>query len=75
MLEKIKEIILEYVEIDPSSITLESSLRTDLELDSLQLANLVVEIESAFSVEIDERDASSLQTIGDLIEYIKKEQK
>ena len=70
MLEQLKAIIAEYSEINPDEITTDTVLRTEIGLDSLQLANLVVAIEEAFDVEISERDALTFQTIGDVIAFI-----
>ena len=73
MLNDLTELILDYVKIDPTEISESSSLRTDLGLDSLQMVNIIVELENKYGLTIQERDTSDLQTVGDLIEYVVRE--
>ena len=70
MLEQIREMLSEEYEIDPAVIVPEASFVKDLKLNSLELADLVVTCEEKFDIEIDEKDIHTLQTIGDLIEYV-----
>lgn len=71
-LEKIRSIICEFVNIDPASVTLETNIRSDLGLNSLELVNLAVEIEEEFGVEIPDREAMNLATVEDAIRIIEK---
>ncbi len=70
MLEKIKGIITDFVEVDKSSITPESHLIADLGLNSFDVVNAVVAFEDEFGIEIADRDIRKLATIGDVITYI-----
>lgn len=72
MLDKIREIICEFVDMDPKSITLETNIRKDLGLNSLELVNLAVDIEEEFDVEIPDKEAMSLETVADTIRVIEK---
>ena len=72
MLERIRNIICEFVDIDPESITLDTNIRTDLGLNSLELVNLAVEIEEEFGVEIPDREAMGLETVADAIRIIEE---
>ena len=72
MLAKMREIICEFVDIDPEAITLETNIRTDLGLNSLELVNLAVEIEEEFDVEIPDREAMGLETVADAIRIIEE---
>ncbi|MBQ6421184.1 MAG: acyl carrier protein [Clostridia bacterium] len=72
MFDQIREIICEFVDIDPASITPETNIRTDLGLNSLELINLAVEIEETFDVEIPDREAMDLQTVADAMRIIKE---
>ncbi len=72
MLEKMREIICEFVDLDPESITLQTNIRTDLGLNSLELVNLAVEIEEEFDVEIPDREATGLETVADAIRIIEE---
>jgi len=71
MLEKMKEIIAEQLSVDPDTITEASSFKDDLEADSLDLFELVMAIEDAFNVEIPADDVANLDTVEDVIEYLK----
>ncbi len=72
MLERMRNIICEFVDVDPESITLDTNIRTDLGLNSLELVNLAVEIEEEFEVEIPDREAMGLETVGDAIRIIEE---
>ena len=72
MLDKIRNIICEFVDMNPKDITLETNIRTDLGLNSLELVNLAVEIEEEFDVEIPDREAMGLETVADAIKIIEE---
>ena len=72
MLERMRSIICEFVDVDPESITLDTNIRTDLGLNSLELVNLAVEIEEEFEVEIPDREAMGLETVADAIRIIEE---
>ena len=72
MLEKLREVICEFVDLKPEDITLETNVRNDLGMNSLELINMAVAIEDEFGVEIPDRAASGLETIGDAIDIIKE---
>ena len=63
-LKKLQDIISNYLDIDPKSITEESSFK-DMEVDSLDMVEIVMEIEDAFGITIDE--TAEIQTVGDII--------
>ena len=67
MLEKIAEIICEYVYIDPAEITEQANLRTDIGLSSLDLMSVASEMENTFGVKISERAILTAKTVKDLI--------
>lgn len=71
MLETIREIICQFVEMEPREITEETNIRSDLGLNSLELVNLAVAIEEAFDLEIADRDVVGIETVGDVISLIK----
>ena len=70
-LEKIREIIADKMDIDPSEVTEESSFE-DMHLDSLDLVEVIMDIEEAFDISID--TSAEPQNVGDLIEYIRENQ-
>lgn len=67
MLEKIAEIICEYVYIDPAEITEQANLRTDIGLSSLDLMSVASDMENTFGVKIPERTILTAKTVKDLI--------
>ena len=69
MLERITEIISDYVEIE-EPITEETSLRGDLGLSSLDLINLAVEIEEEYDVQLPDKEINGMNTVKDLMYYL-----
>ena len=74
MLDKIRTIICKFADVAPEDITLETNIRRDLGLNSLELINLAVEIEEEFDVEIPDREAMDLETVADAIRIIEEYQ-
>ncbi len=72
MLEKLKEIIVDYVDVDPSEITEASDVRKDLGLNSFDLVNMVVALEDEFGVSISDKDIVSFYTVSDIIKFLEK---
>ena len=70
MLEKVKEIIEEKLNIDGADITAETRFKEDLEVDSLDLFELVMALEEEFGTEIPTDDLEKLTTVGAVIDYI-----
>ena len=72
MLDRIKEIICEYVEIDPDSITVDSALRYDLGASSFDLMNIAVALEEEFNAKVPDSALPTIKTVGDLIKLLEK---
>lgn len=70
MLERLRNVICEFVEIDREKITGATNIRSDLGLNSLELINLAVAIEDEFGVEIADRDVVGIETVDDTIKLI-----
>jgi len=68
--ERIKAIIVELLGVDPAKITLEARFREDLEADSLDLVELIMEFEDKFGGEISDEDAQKITTVGQAVEYV-----
>lgn len=72
MLEQLKGIIGEYVDVDMDSVTEESRFMEDLGFNSYDFMAMVGEIEEAFDIEVEERAVVNVKTVGDAIRYIKE---
>jgi acyl carrier protein len=73
--EKVKEIIVEQLGVNPEQVTPNASFIEDLGADSLDTVELVMAFEEEFSVEVPDEDAEKLQTVGDVIRYIEERAK
>ena len=71
MLEKMKEIIADQLSVSEDEVTLEASFKEDLDADSLDLFELVMALEGEYDVEIPSDDLAELNTVGDVINYLK----
>ncbi len=70
VLVKIKAIIVELLDVDESEIAPESRFREDLEADSLDLVELIMEFEEVFGSEISDEDAQKITTVGEAVAFI-----
>jgi acyl carrier protein len=70
--EKVKEIIVKLLGVNPEEITPEAKFQEDLGADSLDAAQLAMEFEQEFSIDIPEEDANQLTTVSQAIEYLTK---
>ena len=71
MLERIAGIIREQLNLDNVEITEETSFKDDLDADSLDLFELVMAFEGAYNFKIPSEDLEKLETVGDVIDYIR----
>ena len=70
MFEKLKELLVEELQIDANDITLDAELSSDLGINSIELADLVMLCEDKFDIEIDDADISKFVTVGDVVNYL-----
>jgi len=68
--DRVKEIIVEQLDVDEADVTMEASFADDLEADSLDVVELVMELEDEFDMEIADEEAENIATVGDAVEYI-----
>ena len=68
--EKVREIIVELLGVEPERVTPEANFRDDLEADSLDLVELIMEFETAFGGEIADEDAQKILTVQQAIDYL-----
>ena len=69
--EKLQNIIADVLNIDKSKITPETTFVDDLGADSLDVFQIIMGIEDAFDIEIENEDAEKIATVGDAVEQIK----
>lgn len=70
--EKVRQIISEQCGVSEDIVTSETSFVDDLSLDSLDIFQIISEIEESFDIEFDSEDMEKIATVGDAVEYIKK---
>ncbi len=70
--EKIKNIIIEQLQVSEATVTEEASFIDDLGADSLDLVELIMALEEEFGIEIPDGDAEKVVTVGDVVSYIKE---
>ncbi len=68
--EKLNAIIIDMLEVEEDQITPAANFRKDLEADSLDLMELIMEIEDKFGQEISDADAQTITTVGEAYAYI-----
>ncbi|KHD86170.1 acyl carrier protein [Heyndrickxia ginsengihumi] len=74
VLERVTKIIVDRLGVEESKITLEASFKDDLGADSLDVVELVMELEDEFGMEISDDDAEKIVTVGDAVNYIQNQQ-
>ncbi len=73
MLEKIKAILVKHLRVSPDSITESTNIQEDLSADSLDVVEIIMELEETFGISISDEDAVGLKTVKDLMDYIEKQ--
>ncbi len=68
--DRVKEIIIENLDVDGDIVTMEASFRDDLNADSLDLVELIMAFEEEFESEISDEEAQGLQSVGDVVSYL-----
>ncbi|QKY69003.1 acyl carrier protein [Lentibacillus sp. CBA3610] len=72
--DKVKDIIVDKLEVEEAQVKMEASFKDDLEADSLDVVELVMELEDEFDMEIADEEAEKINTVGDAVEYINSNQ-
>lgn len=74
VLEKVKAILSDQFDAEEETITAETSIQDDLGADSLDVVDLLMTIEDEFEVEVPDSEIENIKTVGDLVNYIEKNQ-
>ena len=72
LIEKLFEIVCNGLDLDASEITLEADLREDFDADSLDMVDLIMDIEDEFGVEVPDEILDKLVTVKDVVDYIEE---
>ncbi|MBQ7011446.1 MAG: acyl carrier protein [Clostridia bacterium] len=70
MFEKIKEILISELQVEEDLITMDAALASDLGVNSLELAELILVVEDKLDIEINEDDLHKFITVGDVVKYL-----
>lgn len=71
---KISELIADNFQLDKDKITMDTNFTKDLDADSIDLVEFIMQLEDEFGAEIPDEDAENIATVGDAVKYIKAHQ-
>ena len=74
MFEKVKEVLVEAINVDEDVVTMDANLKDDLGIDSLAAVELSLELETEFDVRIEDEELASLVTVADIVKLLESKQ-
>ena len=70
--ERIRELLVEQLDIDEDKITMDSDILEDFEADSLDVVDMVMTLEDEFGVEVPDEQIENFHTVGDVVRYVEE---
>jgi len=70
VIAKVKEIVIDVLDVPEDQVTPEISFINDLGADSMDITSLIMDFENAFDINIPEDDANKIQTVGEAVKFI-----
>ena len=74
MFEKVKEVLVEAINVDEDMITMEANVKDDLGIDSLAAVELSLELETEFDVRIEDEELAKLVSVADIVKLLESKQ-
>lgn len=72
MFEQVKEMIMNYVDVEEEAITVDARFIEDLHFNSYDFMSFLGEVEETFDIVVEEEDVLNIKTVGDAVSYIEK---
>ena len=72
--EKVREILVDQLDVEEDAVTIEANISNDLGADSLDIVDLVMSLEEEFDCEIPDEEIENIKTVGDIVKYIEDHQ-
>ena len=70
--QKVKEIIVDKLGVDEAKVTMDANFISDLNADSLDTVDLIMEFEKEFGIEIPDEDTGKISTVGESVKYVEE---
>ena len=70
--DKIKDIIIEQLQVEESEVNMDTNLMKDLSADSLDAVEIIMAIQDEYGIEIPDEEVEKMQTVGDLVRYVEE---
>ena len=68
--EKVRELLVDQLDVEEDVVTMEANIQSDLGADSLDIVDLVMSLEEEFDCEIPDEEIENIKTVGDIVKYI-----
>lgn len=70
--DKVKDIIVDQLDVDEDKITMDASITEDLGADSLDVVDLIMSLEEEFDIKIPDEEVENVKTVGDIVKFIEE---